>query len=399
MLLERQTGHSPKKDEERGTAMKRRGSGKIAQKKPAQAAKKQTLHNNTAKRSGGTEHLPDSRVKASNAQLHTSGAKPVANKPQKRKNGTSPMSGKPAQPNKAMQRNNAPLSEREKKQSSAAMKKRSAPKKSRRGSRGGNYSLYYILGAVVLVIVFVILANTVLFDCTVITVEGNASYASEEIAAASGIKKGDNLLKADLTAAGQNIVSAFPYIDIAEVKRTSPTRVTIKVTEAEKMYCMRYGTRSYIISRRGKVLEQGTDPAIPVVLGFEAQSPAVGSALVSAVASKTELPNTVLLAAEKSGISDVTILDISDRFGIRMEVEGRITLLLGNITELEGKMNIAAEFVNNIIGATESVTIDLTNPEKVPVRDNNIIDSTAVVPIAPESSTDESTSESAEQAE
>ncbi|MBE6901663.1 MAG: FtsQ-type POTRA domain-containing protein [Ruminococcaceae bacterium] len=356
------------------------------QRRPVQQSAQSAPANSAAKRPAGIQPKK--------------AAKPAAKKPVARRT----KQKQPSAPKQEAQQSRTPLLQRSpmtsaaKKQTTAAMKKR-GKKKAKRGSRGGNYSLYYIFAAVVLIIVFIILANTVLFDCTAIEVEGNTTYDSEKIAEISGISLGDNLMKADLEAAEQSIVTTFPYIDMAEVKRVSPTKIKITITEAEKWYCMRYGSRSYIISRRGKIVEQGVDASLPVVIGYEPSSPEVGGMLTSGVEGKTNIPSTILKAAEEAGVSNITTLNITDRFEIEMVVDGRITMRLGNTTELESKMNIAKEFAENIVGETESVTIDIRNPEKVPKRDSNVIDNPVVVPVAPESSTAESTAEATAEAQ
>ena len=332
--------------------------------------------------------------------LNTGAAKPAPKKTKPAKK-TKPVK-RMRKPEAAAQQSAVPKSKPEarlvtkgqKKAYDRAVRNKSAKGK-KRGSRGGNYSLYYIFAAVVLVIVFIVLANTVLFDCSSIEVEGNTAYTAERISEMSGISIGDNLLRADLEKAEQNIIAAFPYIDMAEISRTSPTKIKITVTEAEKWFCMRYGSNTYVVSRRGKIVEQGVDDSLPVVIGYEALEPAVGVQLVSKIEAKTELPSVVLGAAETAGVTGITSLNITDRFEMEMMIDARITLKLGNSTQLENKMYVAKELVENVIGATESVTVDLTNPEKVPVRDNNIVDNLGAVPVKPEE-TAESTSESVE---
>ena len=98
--------------------------------------------------------------------------------------------------------------------------------------------------------------------------------------------------------------------------------------------------------------------------------------------------------AEKAGLTEITSIDITDRFEIKMLVQDRITLELGIATELENKMYIAKELIDTEITATESVTVNLTNTEKVYVRDNNMIDNPVqVAPVLPEADTAEATSE------
>ena len=265
-------------------AMKKSASGKKTAKKPAQNTQRRAvsqqprtgapLRPSSENGASAKRVAPAPKGTKKPAAKKTALKKPAQNAPKASQPTAAPQ---PAAPAKKQKRSftlfeRSPMTAAAKKQTSAAMKKRGG-KGSKRGSRGGNYSLYYILAAIVLVIVFIILANTVLFDCTAVVVEGNTTYSAEDITRISGIALGDNLLKADLEAAEQSIVTTFPYIDMAEVKRTSPTKVKIVVTEAEKWFCMRYGSRSYIVSRRGKIVEQGVDAALPVVIGYEAASP------------------------------------------------------------------------------------------------------------------------------
>ena len=57
--------------------------------------------------------------------------------------------------------------------------------------------MYYILAAIIIIIVLAVLSNTVLFNCTSIEVEGNSRYTAEQIIAPSGLETGQNLLHID----------------------------------------------------------------------------------------------------------------------------------------------------------------------------------------------------------
>lgn len=46
--------------------------------------------------------------------------------------------------------------------------------------------MYYILAAIIIIIVLAVLSNTVLFNCTSIEVEGNSRYTAEQIIAPVG---------------------------------------------------------------------------------------------------------------------------------------------------------------------------------------------------------------------
>lgn len=292
---------------------------------------------------------------------------------------------KPTPADKAVQRE---IAGEQRRAYNRAVKKRTAGKK-RRGRRGGNYVLYYAFAAVAAIIVFIILANVVLFNCNSIVVEGIRKYTAEEIIGASGIKSGDSLLRIDESAAERRIANAFSFVDAVEVTKQYPTKIVITVTEAERWYAVQYGGDTYTVSRLGKIIERENADKLPLVIGYEAAEPVVGGALASTVEGKNNLPAQVLSAAEKAGVSGITSIDITDRFEIKAVVDGRITLQLGIATELENKMYIAKALIDDEIAATEQVTVYLTNTETVYVRDNNMIDNPVqTAPVLPEETTE-----------
>ncbi len=262
-----------------------------------------------------------------------------------------------------------------------AVNKNRSRQKKRRGSRGGNYALYYIFAGTVAVIVFAILAKTVLFDCSSIVVEGNSRYTAEEIIRNSGIKTGTSLLDINTEAATNGIVGSLAYIDSAQVKKSYPTKIEITVQEAERWFIVQDGSHPYIVSRMGKIIDEAADSSLPVVFGYEAKDAAVGAMLLSDEEGKTKLPELIMSAAEAAKLEGITSIDISDRFEIVVLVEDRVTLNLGLSAQLENKLHIARELIRSEISATEYVTVNLTNPEKVYVRDNNIIDNPVEVPV------------------
>lgn len=357
----------------------RREQGAAAKKAPAKPVNKKV------KRPRGKLAKPalSKGVKPDAAQTNVNTAPTKAAQPPKQAPVKRPMPTKP-------------VSGEQRKAYNKAVKNRAANKK-KRGNRGGNYILYYIFAAIVVVVVFIILANTVLFNCSSIVVEGTERYTTEEIIERSGLKLGDSLLSLDEVSAEQRIVEAFAYVDKVDVAKSFPTKIVITVTEAERWFAAKHGSRYYIVSRMGKIIDEGEAGSLPVVMGFAAEQPAIGAQLTSAVEGKNDLPSQILAAAESAGLEGITVIDVTDRFELRVTVDDRITLELGLATELENKLQIAKELIATEITATESVTVNLTNTEKVYVRDNNIIDNPeAALPVIPEQETAEAPSETAE---
>lgn len=238
---------------------------------------------------------------------------------------------------------------------------------------GGNYILYYMLAGVVVITVLVILANTVLFRCKNITVSGNFRYTAEEIAEQSRIELGKNLIHINARQAEENIVSSLAYIDAAKVKKSFPTGINITVTEAEKWFCIRQGNTTAAVSHGGKIVEHIAANGLTVFTGYEPESIDIGGWLRSKTEGKTNIPEIILGAIEKASLENVDEVELEDRFSIKMSIDdGRVILELGTISDMESKLIVANELIRNHIGATERVTVLLSNPEQPTVIPESI---------------------------
>lgn len=282
----------------------------------------------------------------------------------------------------------------------AMRKKQPAGKK--RAYRGGNYILYYLLGAVVVIIVLIVLSNTVLFRCGEISVSGNVRYKSEEIIEKSGLKTGDNLLHIDEKAAEDGILNSLVFIDSVDVQKAFPTKISIEVKEAERWFCVQQDGITAAVSGAGRVIEQGSFEKLAVVKGYDPESLEPGVWLKSKDEGKSSLPMEIFATAEKVGLKNITEIDITDRFSLKIVVDGRITLNLGASSEMESKLRVAQKLIETEIKKDENVTVSLSNPEKVAVKTNpappssssSSSSSSPVPPVeSPESTPQESDSE------
>lgn len=264
----------------------------------------------------------------------------------------------------------------------------------KRGSRGGNYIMYYILAGIIVVIVLVILANTVLFNCTSIEVEGNSRYTAEQIVATSGLETGQNLLHIDAAAAEKRITAALNYIDMTEVKRVFPTKIKITVQEAEKWYQVSANGVTASVSRMGRIVELGADSSLPVVEGYDPAELAAGLTLSSNDSSKTDIPALILEKAEQYGIKDIERIDLTDRFDISIDCGDNITLELGGVSDIDSKLAVAEETIER---ERANVVINLHSPSRIFVRDKVNEQAQQVLPdlSASAEATSEATGESA----
>lgn len=264
-----------------------------------------------------------------------------------------------------------------------AVRERSTAPKHRR--RTGNYSHYYIAAGILAVIIVIVLANTVLFNCGTIEVEGAGRYSAEEIIGASGLKTGDNLLHINTAAAEEKIIAGFAYIDSAKVAKKYPTGIQITVSEAEQWFCVTQGYETAVVSRLGKIIDKTAPASLVKVTGYEPASMEVGDTLASNVEGKQELPAKILACAETNYMRGLTEIDLTDRFDIELKLGERIVVRIGDISDLDEKLHSAVSVINTKISETESVYIDVRITDQVIIGNMAEQEALPQLPVQPES--------------
>ena len=80
-------------------------------------------------------------------------------------------------------------------------------------------------------------------------------YTAEEIVEASGINKGDNLLRLDCEKSEQRILDKLLYVETAVVDRDFPSSLDITVTKCIPAFNMKLRQRrTLLVSKKGKIL-------------------------------------------------------------------------------------------------------------------------------------------------
>jgi len=111
-----------------------------------------------------------------------------------------------------------------------------------------------------------------------VTVVGSGDVRDEDVLAASGIDRGDQLLELDVQDARRRIM-ALPRVASARVVREWPDEVRISITEERPVASLVTADDVVLVSSTGRVLEQLTepDPSLPQ-MSVEGPAP-VGSEL------------------------------------------------------------------------------------------------------------------------
>ncbi|MDD6990670.1 MAG: FtsQ-type POTRA domain-containing protein [Oscillospiraceae bacterium] len=229
--------------------------------------------------------------------------------------------------------------------------------------------------------IFILLSTTVFFNVEHITVEGASNYKADEIIEASGIKAGDNLVRTSTDKCAEQIESRLVYIETAKVTRAFPNTMVINVeasVPAANFICDGY---TLLISGGGKVLDKlqeqkagllnfvGTDPMPDLIPGAQFQS------------EDEHKDNAVKKLMEYFAENDsehITLVDVTDRSEISYTYDGRITVKLGSINDIDYKMSFSEEIIRTKIGEkTEGILTILSDSTGASFLDKESLENNA----------------------
>ncbi|MBQ7027727.1 MAG: FtsQ-type POTRA domain-containing protein [Ruminococcus sp.] len=204
-----------------------------------------------------------------------------------------------------------------------------------------------VYGLVVILLVItaaVTISYTFLFNVDKIKVSGESDmYTAEDIVNASGIRKGDNLLRMKSDVNEQAILDRLLYVETAEISKKFPTSVEINVTRCIPAFNIKYDEGTLLVSKKGKILADNgyiTDK-LPVIYGYDPADTTPGRPLVSKNEHKGEAFEEIISAFTGNIDYKISSVDMSDEFSIIVNYENGIVFKMGNWSEVEYKLNLA----------------------------------------------------------
>lgn len=112
----------------------------------------------------------------------------------------------------------------------------------------------FVLSVFVIVVMLCICLFTPVFGISNIMVSGNSVVSSEDVIAASGIEKGENVFRVNISKAEKKLF-AVPYVEGVQIKRKFPARIEIVIDEAKPDIIMDTPTQFVVTTVNGRVLE------------------------------------------------------------------------------------------------------------------------------------------------
>lgn len=206
-----------------------------------------------------------------------------------------------------------------------------------------------------------------MFAVKEITVSGNTRYLPEAIVQESGLYEGISIWTADKAAAEQKVLAAFPYIEEVKVSNTAYNKLNIAVTETKELGVM-YGDGMWLsVGTNGKVLHQepveDDRPFRKMYLkGVTLQSSKIGD---MAMAERDfEIINTLMDAFEQYKLDGICEIDLTNKSDIRLNRYNRLTIKLGNDSNLVHEIGVAVSALPDIelqYGAEAKGQLDISS--------------------------------------
>lgn len=258
-----------------------------------------------------------------------------------------------------------------------------------------------VIGAIFLV-VGVIVALSLFFNINKIVVSGDAVYSHETVIKASGVSEGDNLIFLSKSKLNEKISSELTYIGSVTVKRRLPSTLELVVKKTDAKLGIAMNGYFTLLDENGKVLEKDLETVgeniILLNLG-EIESAELGETVVTKEEKTFTKLHDVLSECEQVGLHDISLMDISDIYNIKIVYQGRITLELGETDSgnLGSKLALGKAAIekqdeeNNLYRGTINLTVDGKGywSEEVPTTE----------PVTEENTTEETTENAEESTE
>jgi cell division protein FtsQ len=240
------------------------------------------------------------------------------------------------------------------------VQRENSSKRMRRRRRKMN--LYGLIVILLVLTVGITVSYTFLFNISEIRVSGESDqYSAEEILDASGINKGDNLLRINTQKSAQNILDNLIYVETAVVERDFPSSLEITVSKCVPAFNVEYNGGFLLVSRSGKILEDNSfvTEGLPIFYGCEPDETTPGKMFTSLVEEKGDAFTDICEKINSSEENNISSVDLSDQYNIIINYSNGIIFKMGNGSDVAYKLDMAETVMNNekVVGKTGYITM------------------------------------------
>lgn len=242
--------------------------------------------------------------------------------------------------------------------------------------RRKRHRMVFRILCVLIVCAAAVLASTVFFRVSTITVSGETRYDRNELIQTSGVIEGDNLFFLRGRGIVNSLCNTYPYLDTVKLKRHLPDTLEIAVTERVPLMTVRLPSNGlYYLDGDGKVLEKVLESQIGdtvLVEGVEVNQLTPGEVVTKDTSEKITAVMGMLEMFRRYDMMDqIVSVDISQSFDVQVNYADQYTLELGTLDDLEHKI----QFLRSILkqkDLPETGVIDLSDSSEAHYRPKKV---------------------------
>lgn len=225
-----------------------------------------------------------------------------------------------------------------------------------------------VMVAVIGILACVVLSLTVFFPITSVVVEGELSaYTPQQIIAAAGISKGDNLFAFSSAAVKGRLQTQMPYLEDVEISRSISGVITLTVTEATDFLVLPHQSGNLVLSPSLRVVGTSMESSgnLAKVYGLDPLDPKVGQPLQGAGEDGTLYLEYVVDALYENGLlAGVSDINVADKLNLSIVYENRLFIMLGTASNMDYKIRMMQQVVLNELKPEDTGYLDLSTAGK-----------------------------------
>ncbi len=252
-------------------------------------------------------------------------------------------------------------------------------------------TVFYLLVVLLIAAVGAFICANYLFEVKYVEVTGVSKYTPEDIVVTSGIQAGDKLFGIDKREIESEIKDKYPYVEKVEIKRKYPDTVRIVITQRKPAVCYETERGYTLIDINGNILEEELvrEPyGITIVKGLKERpvkpvAPETSDKeerqkyLEAKLKYEEELEEyeeilatmkSVVNAVKKAELQKVSYVDIANRQDIQIICSGRITVAIGNESQIDYKLTMSKKIMDEYLTDYQKYYVNAKNPGTVSYR-------------------------------
>lgn len=214
-------------------------------------------------------------------------------------------------------------------------------------------SIVMLVSAAILLVVILVVFIIFGFRIRTIDVVGASSYTDEEILSCAGISEGDNILSVSESSVENVLKERFPYIRSVYIEKDYPSRLVLNIVEEHTTFYFELDGEYFLFNHSLKVIDRfdSEEALLDVRRAVKVKMPLVKSCIVSQYIELAEgdeyVGEFISQLSENFPASSVSDIDLTDKYYISMVVSGSVSVVIGDCSNLPGKLEGAANLLGD----------------------------------------------------